>query len=143
MDIGGIKSVPQALDGKSLIPLLVSDNRSGLDDRNIYMYQGSYVPLGHGGKINENFEMVPGITVYNQRWKYMHLFEYNVAYLYDLKLGEHSSVADENPEIFKKMKAEAQQWMISRKAPLQQDYAKNPNWNPETKSIVGNPIFCR
>jgi len=141
MDAGGITSVPQALDGKSLMPLLVNSNRTGLDVRNIYMYQGSYVPTGHGGKVNKHFEMVPGITVYNQRWKYMHLFEYNIAYLYDMKVGEHISVAEENPVVFNKMRAEAQEWMLSRKVPLQEDYVKNPNWNPETKSILGNPIF--
>lgn len=141
MDAGGITSVPQPLDGKSLMPLLVNNNREDLEDRNIYMYQGSYVPTGHGGNVNKHFEMVPGITVYNQRWKYMHLFEYNIAYLYDLKVGENKSVAEEHPEIFNKMRAEAEQWMRSRKVPLQKDYVQNPNWNPETKSILGNPIL--
>ncbi|MBT3241809.1 MAG: sulfatase [Bacteroidetes bacterium] len=141
MDVAGIKSVPQELDGTSLMPLLLENNRQGFDDRNIYMYQGSYVPTGHGGRVNNYFEMVPGITVYNQRWKFMHLFEYNIAYLYDLKVGEETSVAESNKEIFDKMREEAENWMISRKVPLQKDYIENPNWNPETMSILGNPIF--
>ena len=123
------------------MPLLLENNRQGFDDRNIYMYQGSYVPTGHGGRVNNYFEMVPGITVYNQRWKFMHLFEYNIAYLYDLKVGEETSVAESNKEIFDKMREEAENWMISRKVPLQKDYIENPNWNPETMSILGNPIF--
>lgn len=141
MDIGGVESVNQTLDGKSLMPLLIDNNREDLVDRNIYMYQGSYVPTGHGGRVNKHFEMVPGITVYNRRWKYMHLFEYNIAYLYDMKIGEHVSVAEEHMDIFNKMRAEANSWMESRGVPLQRDYVLNPNWDPETKSILGNPIF--
>jgi len=140
MDAGGVASVDQSLDGKSLLPLLINNDRTGLEERNIYMYQGSYVPTGHGGQVNKHFEMVPGITVYNERWKYMELFEYNIAYLYDLKIGETHSVASEHPEIFKKMRAEANAWMLDRGVPLQKDYIQNPNWNPATKSILGNPI---
>ena len=131
----------QPRDGLSLMPLLVNNKSDGLEDRNIYMYQGSYVPTGHGGRINEHFEMVPGITVYNRRWKYMHLFEYNIAYLYDLKVGEEVSVAEQYPEVFDKMRAEADEWMRSRNVPLQDEYMQNPNWDPKTKSILGNPVF--
>ena len=143
MDASGTKQVEQALDGKSLMPLLIHKDKKGLKDRNIFMYQGSYVGLGHGGQVNKHFEMVPAITVYNHRWKYMHLFEYDIAYLYDMKIGENKNVANENLEVFKRMHSLANKWMKERKVPLPKDYVKNPNWDPKTKSILGSPIFLK
>ena len=141
MDAGGIESVNQVLDGKSLMPLLLHNDRKGLDKRNIYMYQGTYVRSIPDARINKHFRMVPAITVYNQRWKYMHLFEYNIAYLYDMKIGENKSVAKNHPKVFEKMRQMAYKWMKDRKVPLPKDYIQNPNWNPKTKSIFGNPVY--
>ena len=141
MDAAGVEKVEQVLDGKSLMPLIVKNDSKGLQDRNIFMYQGSYVGTGHGGRVNEHFEMVPAITVYNKRWKYMHLFEYNIAYLYDLKVGEEVNVALENKAVFDHMRSLANQWMKDRNVQLPQEYVKNPNWKPESKSILGNPIY--
>ena len=143
MDAAGRSSVNQPLDGNSLMPVLRHDDRKEFDGRNIYMYQGSYVGTGHGGKINDHFEMVPAIIVYNQRWKYMHLFEYNIAYLYDMKIGEKISVAEQHPEVFKKMQQQANDWMKKRGVPTASEYIKNPNWDPNTKSILGNPVTLK
>jgi arylsulfatase A-like enzyme len=105
----------QPLDGKSILPLLLSGGESGLAERAIFWHFPGY--LGQGAN---TWRTTPGSAIRMGDWKLIEFLEDGRLELYNLgnDIGEKQNLAKEQPEKAQQLLAQLNTWRKNVNAPL-------------------------
>jgi len=123
-DIAGVdtqKVIPkdQELDGVSLVPILKGND---LEDRTLFWHYPHYA--NQGG--------FPGGAARHGNFKLVERYEDGRVHLYNIKddIGERNDIADQHPEVVKRLRSELHAWYKTVDAKFLQPKDGNEPWKP-------------
>ena len=121
------------LDGVSMVPLMTESG--SIDDRPLFWHFPIYLQAysKHDGSHDKIFRTRPGTAMRYGKWKFHEYFEDGRLELYDLEkdLGERNNIAEENPEMTKKLHGMMKEWRAETGAPV--PTKRNPKYAPNSK----------
>ncbi len=120
--------VDTTLDGLSLTPLL-RDTSASLGREAIYWHFPCYLQ-GRGDPLGGPFRTTPAGAIRSGRWKLIEWFETGRLELYNLAedLGEKNNLAQQRPEVLRRLHDRMKAWRAAVDAPL--PTTPNPRYKP-------------
>lgn len=117
-------------DGKSLMPLLESENDSAFKKRPLYWHFPAYLEGGNVETVDMDFRTRPVSVILKDDWKLIENYEDGRIELYHLKtdLGEKQDVSQNCPQKVKELKTLLDNWKKRTNAPCH--FKKNPYYQP-------------
>ncbi|HJH65812.1 MAG TPA: sulfatase [Bacteroides mediterraneensis] len=117
-------------DGKSLMPLLESENDSAFKERPLYWHFPAYLEGGNVETVDMDFRTRPVSVILKDDWKLIENYEDGRIELYHLKtdLGEKQDVSQNCPQKVKELKTLLDNWKKRTNAPCH--FKKNPYYQP-------------
>lgn len=131
MQVAGVKTVSQPMDGVALQPLF-QGTATHLDREALFWYFPAYIADSYGNSDTSIFQQHPAVVIRKQEWKLIRYLDSDNIELYNLVKdpGESMNVARQEAARVQELSQLLDQWLKTMDAPLplQPNPAYNPGW---------------